>query len=64
MSLSVDGVWKVGVWAQTVWATDIWREGDPPNKILGGTNMGFAMNETQRVKMAYNPTDIDRDYVP
>ena len=27
MSLSVDGVWKVGVWAQTVWADGVWREG-------------------------------------
>ena len=27
MSLSVDGVWKVGVWAQTVWADGVWFEG-------------------------------------
>ena len=29
MSLSVDGVWKVGVWATTVWADGVWREGAP-----------------------------------
>lgn len=27
MSLSVDGVWKVGAWATTVWADGVWREG-------------------------------------
>ena len=27
MSLSVDGVWKVGVWATTVWADGVWQEG-------------------------------------
>ncbi len=29
MSLSIDGVWKVGVWAQTVWADGVWYEGPP-----------------------------------
>jgi len=27
MSLTVDGVWKVGVWATTAWADGVWSEG-------------------------------------
>lgn len=32
MSLTVDGVWKVGAWATTVWADGVWHEGavQPP----------------------------------
>ena len=28
MSLSVDGVWKVGTFDQTTWADGVWREGE------------------------------------
>lgn len=38
MSLSVDGVWKVGVWAQTVWADGVWYEpsSQPAQQYSGG----------------------------
>lgn len=37
MSLSVDGIWKVGVWDQTVWAAGVWREGTAKVATLSGT---------------------------
>ncbi len=33
MSLTVDGVWKVGVWATTVWASGVWNENTISNQI-------------------------------
>ena len=53
MSLSVDGVWKVGVWATTVWADGVWREGAAPEPEVtlertGGGGGSFHFYENKR----------------
>lgn len=51
MSLSVDGIWKVGVWAQTVWADGVWREGAPPiTEEAADTHDGGDYSAPHRVK--------------
>ena len=50
MSLSVDGVWKVGVWAQTVWADGVWREGDAPAAQASDTHDGGTYDDFKKLK--------------
>lgn len=61
MSLSVDGVWKVGVWATTVWADGVWREGEwvPPVVVdepaiagIGSKTYGLRIPAKVRRKQA------------
>ncbi len=53
MSLSVDGVWKVGVWATTVWADGVWREGAFVEPAATGGGIGHGGKKKKVYKTSH-----------